>query len=161
MTIIFKEMSSLKERLLAPIIALLFVICIFGFNAAMSFASQSLAIHFLATARSYTATMEVNYKAVDVWQSVVNVAKERNPNNLEIKEENKKDLKFEATKKTKNGDELWFSLKVTPISETSCRLILTARMDGGKPLEKDMKDLVLGSLQQFCKEKGLTCETVK
>ncbi len=161
MAIRFKDMNSLKERLLAATFALLFVICMIGFNAAISLAGQLLAIHSLATSRTYTATMEVNDKAEDVWQSVVNVAKKRNPNNLKIKEENKEKLKFEATKITKNGETLWGSVKVRPVSETSSRLIFTATMGGGKPLEKEMKDFVHGTLLQFCDEKGLTCEIVK
>lgn len=61
---------------------LLFVLCMIGFNAALSFAGQPLSIDFLATSRSYAWTMDVNDKAEEVWQSVVNVAKKRNPNNL-------------------------------------------------------------------------------
>ncbi len=157
----FKDMNSLKERLLAATFALLFVISMIGFNAAVSFAEEGMAIFFLATARSYTATMEVNDKAEDVWQSIVNVAKKRNPNNLKIKKENKKKLKFEASKMTKSGEELMASLKVKPESETSCRLIFTATMGGNKPLAKDMKDMVTDILMQFCDEKGLTCKAAK
>ena len=157
----FKEMNSLKERLLAATFALLFIISMVGFNAAVSFAGEGMAIHFLATSRSYTATMQINDKAEDVWQSVVNVAKKRNPNNLKIKEENKKDLKFEAVKMTKSGDELMASLKVRPVSKNSCRLIFTATMGGNKPLAKNMKDMVTDILMQFCDEKGLTCNIVK
>lgn len=140
---------------------LLFVICMIGFNAATSLAGQPLSIHFLATSRSYTSTMDVNDKAEEVWQSVVNVAKKRNPNNLKIKEENKEKLKFVASKITENGEELQGSVKVMPLSETSCRLIFTATMGGGKPLEKAMKDFVLETLLQFCDEKGFTCKIVK
>ncbi len=161
MIIKLKDMNSLKERLLVVTFALLFVVCTIVFSAAVSLAIQPLSIHFLATSRSYTATMQVNDKAEVVWQSVVNVAKKRNPNNLEIKKENKKDLNFEATKITKSGEKLWGSVKVRPLSETSSRLIFTATMGGGKPLEKEMKDLVLETLLQFCDEKGLTCNIVK
>ena len=161
MTIKFKDMNSLKGRLLKVTLLLLSIICLIGLNTALSFAQASQAIHSLATSRSYTATMQINDKAEDVWQSVVNVAKKRNPNNLKIKEENKEKLKFEATKITKSGEELWASLKVRPVSETSCRLIFTATMGGGKPLEKDMKEMVTGILLQFCDEKGLTCKIVK
>jgi len=151
----------MKKRLLAAAFALLFVISMVGFNATVSLAGEGMAIHFLATSRSYTATMQINDKAEDVWQSVVSVAKKRNPNNLKIKEENKKDLKFEAVKMTKSGEELMASLKVRPDSETSCRLIFTATMGGNKPLAKDMKDMVTDILLQFCDEKGLTCKLVK
>ena len=157
----FKDIKSLKKRILAVTFVFLFVITMIGFNAAPSLAVQPHAIHFLASARSYTATMAVNAKAEDVWQSVVDIAKKRNPNNLEIKEENIKDLKFEATKTAESGDELWVFLKVTPVSETSCELIFTATMKGGTPLKNQMREMVLESLQQFCKEKGLTCETDK
>jgi hypothetical protein len=47
------------------------------------------------------------------------------------------------------------------VSETSCRLVFTATMGGGKPLEKDMKDFVQDTLLQFCDEKKLTCSIVK
>ena len=151
----------LKKRFLATTFALLFVISMIGLNAAVSFAGEGMAIHVLATSRSYTATMQINDKAGDVWQSVVDVAKKRNPNNLKIKKENKTDLKFEATKITKSGEELMASLKVRPDSETSCRLIFTATMGGGKPLEKDMKEMVTDILLQFCDEKGLTCKIIK
>jgi hypothetical protein len=154
-------MRILKTKTGALTILLLSVICLIGLSATESFATQPLSIHFLATARSYTATMQINDKAADVWQSVVNVAKKRNPGNLEIKEENKEKLKFEATKKTKNGETLWGSIKVTPVSETSCQLIFTATMRGGKPLEEDMKDLVLNSLLTFCDEKGLSCKVAE
>ena len=157
----FKEMNKMKERLLAATFALLFVLATFGFNAAVSFAGEGLAIHFLATSRSYTATMQINDKAEDVWQSVVNIAKKRNPNNLKIKEENKKDLKFKASKVTESDEVLSASLKVRPESETSCRLMLTATMGGNKPLENDMKEIVTDILMQFCDEKGLTCSIVK
>jgi len=154
-------MNMLKKRLLAVTFVLIFFISIIGFNAALSFAGEGMAIHFLATSRSYTATMQINDKAEDVWQSVVNVAKKRNPNNLKIKEESKKDLRFEAVKITKSGEELMASLKVRPVSKNSCRLIFTATMGGNKPLEKDMKAMVTDILMQFCDEKGLTCKVVK
>ena len=155
------KMNSMKKRLLVGTFALLFVICLIGLHTAVSFAKMSAAIHSLATSRSYTATMQINDKAENVWQSVVDVAKKRNPNNLKIKEENKKKLKFEAKKMTKSGGELWASIKVRPDSGSSCRLIFTATMGGGKPLEKDMKEMVTGILLQFCDEKGLTCNIVK
>jgi hypothetical protein len=161
MTIRFKNMNSLKGRLLKAILLLLSITCLIGLNTAVSFAQTSFAIDYLASTRSHTATMQINDKAEDVWQSVVDVAKKRNPGNLKIKEENKEKLKFEATKITKSGEELWASLKVKPVSETSCRLIFTATMGGGKPLEKDMKEMVSGILLQFCEEKGLTCKIVK
>ena len=161
MTIKFRDRNSLKGRLLKVTLLLLSIICLIGLNTAVSFAQGSYAIHFLATSRSYTATMQINDKAEDVWQSVVNVAKKRNPDNLKIKEENKKDLKFEVVKMTKSGEELWASLKVRPDSETSCRLIFTATMGGNKPLAKDMKDMVTDILLQFCDEKGLKCKIVK
>jgi hypothetical protein len=161
MIIKFKDMNSLKERMLKVTFLLLSIACLIGLNTAVSFAQTPLAIHYLATSRSYTATMQINDKAEDVWQSVVNVAKKRNPNNLKIKEENKKDLEFEATKITKNGEELRASLKVRPVSATSCLLIFTATMGGAKPLEKDMNKMVTDILLQFCDEKGLTCKIVK
>ena len=158
MTIKFKEMNILMERLRKVTFLLVSITCLIGLNTALSFAQGSLAIHFLATSRSYTATMQIDDKAGDVWQSVVDVAKKRNPNNLKIKKENKKDLKFEATKITKNGEELMASLKVRPDSGTSCQLIFTATMGGGKPLAMSMKDMVTDILLQFCDEKGLTCK---
>ncbi len=161
MIVKYVNMNSLKERLLVVTFALLFVICLIGLNTDLSFAQASHAILSLATSRSYTATMQINDKAGDVWQSVVNVAKKRNPNNLKIKEENKKKLKFEAVKMTKSGEELRASLKVRPVSETSCRLIFTATMGGNKPLAKDMKDMVTDILLQFCDEKGLTCKIIE
>ncbi|MCK5138671.1 MAG: hypothetical protein KAQ85_02410 [Thermodesulfovibrionia bacterium] len=161
MIVKLKDMNSLKQRLILATLLLLAVVCMIGLSTAVSFAQGSYAIHSLATSRSYTATMQINDKAEDVWQSVVNVAKKRNPNNLKIKEENKKKLKFEAVKMTKSGEELWASLKVRPESETSCQLIFTATMGGNKPLAKDMKDMVTDILLQFCDEKGLTCKIVK
>ena len=161
MIVKLKDMNSLKQRLILATLLLLVVVCMIGLSTAVSFAQGSYAIHSLATSRSYTATMQINDKAEDVWQSVVNVAKKRNPNNLKIKEENKKKLKFEAVKMTKSGEELWASLKVRPESETSCQLIFTATMGGNKPLAKDMKDMVTDILLQFCDEKGLTCKIVK
>ena len=161
MIIKFKEMKSLKGILLKVAFLLLSITCLIGLNTAASFAQNPLAIDYLASSRSYTATMQINDKAGDVWQSVVDVAKKRNPNNLKIKKENKTDLKFEATKITKSGEELMASLKVRPDSETSCQLIFTATMGGGKPLEKDMKEMVTDILLQFCDEKGLTCKIIK
>ncbi len=161
MIVKLKDMNSLKQRLILATLLLLAVVCMIGLSTAVSFAQGSYAIHSLATSRSYPATMQINDKAEDVWQSVVNVAKKRNPNNLKIKEENKKKLKFEAVKMTKSGEELWASLKVRPESETSCQLIFTATMGGNKPLAKDMKDMVTDILLQFCDEKGLTCKIVK
>ena len=161
MTITFKHMEGLKEKMVSVTMLLLSVLCLIGFNTALSFAQQPLAISYLASTRSHTATMQVNDKAEDVWLSIVNVAKKRNPGNLDIKEENKEKLKFEATKKTKSGETLWGSIKVRPLSETSCRLIFTATMGGGKPLEKEMGDFVQETLLQFCDEKGLTCNIVK
>ena len=161
MIIKFKEMNSLKGILLKVAFLLLSITCLIGLNTAESFAQNPLAIDYLASSRSYTATMQINDKPVDVWQSVVNVAKKRNPNNLKIKKEDKKDLKFEATKITENGQELMATLKVSPVSETSCRLIFTATMGGAKPLEKDMKDMVTGILLQFCDEEGFSCKLVK
>jgi hypothetical protein len=161
MRIDFKNMNSLKGRLISVILLLLSVACLIGLNTAVSFAQSSFAIDYLASTRSHTATMQVNDKAEAVWQSVVNVAKKRNPNNLKIKEENKEKLKFEATKITKSGETLWGSVKVRPLSETSCRLIFTATMGGGKPLEKEMKDFVLETLLQYCDEMGMTCKIAK
>jgi len=154
-------MNRLKERWFAVTLLLLSVACLIGLNTAVSLAQRPLAIDYLASTRSHTATMQVNDKAEVVWQSVVNLAKKRNPDNLKIKEENKKKLKFEATKKTKNGETLWGSVKVRPLSENSCRLIFTATMDGGKPLEKEMKDFVLETILQYCKETGLACNVAK
>ena len=151
----------LKKRLLATTFALLFVISMIGLNAAVSFAGEGMAIHVLATSRSYTATMQINDKAEDVWQSVVNVAKKRNPNNLKIKEENKKSLEFKASKITENDEVLMASLKVRPDGESSCKLIFTATMGGNNPLAKDMKEMVTDILMQFCDEKGLKCNIVK
>jgi hypothetical protein len=156
-----KERNSLKKRLLAITFALLFVLSMVGLNAAISHAGQPLAIHFLATSRSYTATMQVNDKAEVVWQSMVNLAKKRNPNNLRIKEENKDNLKFKATKITENDEILWGSLKVTPLSATSCQLMFTATMGGGKPLEQEMKGFVMDIIQQYCDETGLSCKIVQ
>jgi hypothetical protein len=157
----FKEMNNMKEKMLTVRLALLYVLSTIGFNAAVSFAGEGLVIHFLATSRSYTATMQINDKAADVWQSVVDVAKKRNPDNLNIKKEDKENLKFVASKMTESGEELMASLKVSPDSETSCRLIFTATMGGNKPLEKDMKAMVTDTLMQFCDEKGLTCNIVE
>ena len=161
MKIEFKAMNSLKGRFLKLALLLLSIACMIGLNTAVSYAQEGLAIHFLATARSYTATMDVYDKADNVWQSVVNVAKKKNPSNLKIKEENKEKLRFEATKMTKNGEELMGLIKVRPVSDTGSRLIFTATMGGGKPLEEDMKDMVVGILMQFCDEKGLKCKMVE
>jgi hypothetical protein len=160
MNITFKDMNSMKEGLIPATILLISVICLIGFNVAEA-AAPPMSIHYLATSRSHTATMQVNDKAADVWQSVVDIAKKRNPGNLEVKEENKEKLKFEASKKMESGETLWGSIKVTPLSATSCRLIFTATMSGGKPLEKEMKDLILNSLLTFCDEKGLTCNVIE
>jgi hypothetical protein len=164
MTITLKHMKGLKERLIPVTLLFLSVLCLTGFNTALSFAghaAQPLSVHFLATSRSYTATMQVNDKAEVVWQSMVKFAKKRNPNNLRIKEENKEKLKFEATKITQNDEILWGSLKVTPVSETSCQLMFTATMGGGKPLEKEMKDFVMETILLYCNETGLSCNIVK
>ncbi len=156
-----KNMQSLKGRLINVTMLLLSIICLIGLNTTLSFAMEPFEIHFLATSRSYTATMQINDKAGDVWQSVVNVAKKRNPNNLKIKKENKESLEFNASKITENDEVLMASLKVRPESETSCRLMLTATMGGNKPLAKDMKDMVTDILMQFCDEKGFSCKIVK
>ncbi len=161
MTIKFKERNSLKRGLFAVTLLLLSITCLIGLNTAVSFAQESFAIHALATSRSYTATMQVNDKAEVVWQNVVNVIKKRNPNNLKIKEENKKKLTFEGSKTTQSGETLMGSMKTSPLSETSCRLIFTATMGGGKPLEKEMKDFVQETLMQLCDEMGMTCKIVK
>jgi hypothetical protein len=161
MTIKFNDMNSLKGRFLAVILLLLSVSCFIGLNTAVSFAQKSFAIDYLASSRSHTATMQIDDKAEVVWQSVVNIAKKRNPNNLKIKEENKKKLKFEASKETKNGETLWGSVKVRPLSDTSSRLIFTATMGGGKPLEKEMRDFVLETIMQYCDETGLKCKIAK
>jgi hypothetical protein len=161
MKIEFKDINILKGRLLQVALVLLSIASMIGLNTALSYAQEGLAINFLATARSYTATMDVNDTADNVWQSVVNVAKKKNPGNLKIKEESKEKLRFEATKMTKNGEELMGLIKVRPVSETGCRLIFTATMGGGKPLKEDMKDMVTGILLQFCDEKGLTCKMVE
>jgi hypothetical protein len=160
MKIEFKVMNSIKGRLLAVILLLLSVACLTGLNTAVSHAQTSFAIDYLASTRSHTATMQVNQKAEVVWQNVVDLAKKRNPN-LTIKEENKKKLKFEATKKTKSGETLWGSVKVRPLSDSSCRLIFTATMGGGKPLEKEMKEFVQDTLLQYCDEMGMKCNVVK
>ena len=161
MIVKFKDMNSIKRRLIPVILLLLSVACLTGLNTAVSHAQTSFAIDYLASTRSHTATMQVNDKAEVVWQSVVNLAKKRNPNNLKVKEENKEKLKFEATKITKNGQTLWGSVKVRALSETSCRLIFTATMGGGKPLEKEMKDCVLETLLQYCDASGLKCKIAK
>jgi hypothetical protein len=161
MIVKLKDMNSLKHRLIPVTLLLLSVSCLIGLNTVESFAQTPLAIDYLASSRSHTATMQVNDKAEVVWQSIVNLAKKRNPNNLKIKEENKKKLKFEASKITQNDEILWGSVKVRPLSETSCRLIFTATMGGGKPLEKEMKDFVLETLLQYCGETGLACKIVK
>jgi hypothetical protein len=161
MTIKFNDMNSLKGRVLVVILLLMSVSCFIGVNTAESAAQQALAIDYLASSRSHTATMQINDKAEVVWQSVVNIAKKRNPNNLEIKKENKEKLEFEATKITINGEKLWGSVKVRPLSETSCRLIFTATMGGGKPLEKEMKNFVQETLLQYCDETGLKCNIVQ
>ena len=161
MTIKFKNMNILKERWFVVTFLLLSVACLIGLSTTISFAQRPLAIDYLASTRSHTATMQINDKAEVVWQSVVDLAKKRNPNNLKIKEENKKKLKFEVSKKTKDGETLWGSVKVRPLSETSCRLIFTATMGGGKPLEKEMKDFVLETILQYCKETGLACSVAK
>ncbi len=155
MTIEFSGRSIFKVTLLS-----LSIICLIGLNPILSFAQESFAIHTLGTSRSYTAAMQINDAAEDVWQRIVNVAKKRNPDNLKIKEENQMDLKFVATKTTESGDELIASLKVIPDGETNCRLIFTATMGGGKPFARDMKDMVIEILLQFCDEQGLTCKIV-
>jgi len=158
MTIKFKYMNSLKGGLLKVTFLSLSVLCLTGLNATLSLAQQGLAIHYLATERSYTATMQINDKAQDVWQSVVNQAKKNNPGNLEIKKEDVEKLEFVATKQTKNGETLWGKIKVRPVGETSCHVMFTATMRGGKPLAESMKDFVLNSLMKFCDEKGLSCK---
>jgi hypothetical protein len=160
MIVKFKDMNSIKRRLIPVILLLLSVACLTGLNTAVSHAQTSFAIDYLASTRSHTATMQVNDKAEVVWQKVVNLAKKRNPN-LKIKEENKKKLKFEATKKTKNGETLWGSVKVRPLSDTSSRLIFTATMGGGKPLEKEMEAFVQDTLLQYCNEMGMKCNVVE
>lgn len=152
---------KLKAGISTVSLILLTVTALMGASAHVSFADSINAIHALASSRSYTATMEVDSKAEDVWESVVKVAKKRNPGNLKIKEENKQDLKFEASKITENGEELMALLKVTPLSETSCKLTFRAAMGGGKPLEKAMHDMVVDTLMGFCEEEGLTCQIVK
>jgi len=156
-----KDTYSLKGWLLKATLLLLSIACLIGLNTAVSFAQTPYAIDYLASDRSHTATMEVNDKAVNVWQSVVDIAKKRNPNILKITEENKEKLKFAATKKTSSGEELWVALKVKPVSDTSCKLILTATMGGGKPLQEDMEEMVTEVLNQFCAEKKLQCTIVK
>ncbi|NOQ66208.1 MAG: hypothetical protein GQ556_03205 [Desulfobacterales bacterium] len=160
MVIKLKHMKSLKERLMPATVLVLAVLCLIGFITAESDAvrQQVLAIDYLASSRSHTATMQVNDKAEVVWQSVVALAKKRNPNNLKIKVENKEKLKFEASKITEDDQILWGSVQVRSLSATSCRLIFTATMGGGKPIEKEMKDFVQETLLQFCDEKGLTCK---
>jgi len=155
------DVTGLNRKLLRITLLLLSVACLVGVSTAVSFAQTTFAIDYLASARSHTATMEINDTAENVWQSVVDIAKKRNPDNLKIKEENKEKLKFEASKITDSGEELWASLKVRPLSETSCRLVFTATMGGGTPLGKDMKDFVQDTLLQFCDEKKLTCSIVK
>ena len=161
MKIKFKDMNSLKGGLLKVTFLSLLVLCLTGLNATLSLAQQGLAIHYLATARSYTATFQINDNAQDVWQRVVNSTKKKNPGNLEIKTEDKEKLVFEATKKTKNGETLWGKVKVTPAGETSSHVMFTATMRGGEPLPESMKDFVLGSIQRFCHEQGLTCNVDK
>ena len=161
MKITGKDVNGLKGRVLRASLLFLSMACLIGLSTSHSFAQSTFAIDYLASERSHTATMEIHDKAENVWQSVVDIAKKRNPNNLKIREENKEKLTFKATKITDNGEELWASLKVRPVSETSCRLVFTATMGGGKPLEKYMKDFVQDTLLQFCDEKKLTCSIVK
>jgi len=163
MVIKLKHMKGLKERLIPATVLVLTVLCLIGFITAESDAvrQQVLAIDYLASSRSHTATMQINDKAEVVWESIVNLAKKRNPNNLRIKEENKKKLKFEASKMTENDQILWGSVHVRPITETSCRLIFTATMGGGKPIEKEMKDFVMETILLYCNETGLKCKIVK
>ena len=156
-----KDMNSLKQRFIPVALLLMSVSCFIGLNPAVSFAQHSYAIDYLASSRSHTATMQIDDRAEVVWQSIVDLAKKRNPNNLRIKEENKKKLKFEASKMTQNDEILWASVKVRPISDTSCRIIFNATMGGGKPLEKEMKDFVLQTILQYCDETGLKCEIAK
>ena len=156
-----KALNSLKRKLFGAILLLVSMACLTGLNTALSFAQGGLAIHFLATERSYTATMDIKDKAANVFESVVNVSKKRNPNNLKIKKVDREKLEYEASKITESGEELMGSIKVSPLSETSCRLIFTATMGGGKPLQKKMKEFVQGTLLQFCDEKGLTCNIVQ
>lgn len=158
MTIQYKDMKGLKGGLLKAAFLLLSVSFVMGLSTAVSFSQTSFAIDYLATSRSYTATMQINDKPEDVWQGIVNAAKKMNPDNLKNIKENKKELKFEATKITETGEELWASLKVRPVSETSCRLIFTATMGGGKPLAKAMRDTVTEILLEFCEEEKLTCK---
>ena len=157
----FEDMNSLKGRLIAVTLILLSVACMIGLNTTVSLAQGHLAVDYLASTRSHTATMQINDKAEVVWQKVVDLAKKRNPNNLRIKEENKKKLKFEASKMTDNDEILWGSVKVRPLSDNSCRLIFTATMGGGKPLEKEMKSFVMDTIMQYCDETGIKCETAK
>jgi hypothetical protein len=155
------KVKSLKSGILTVSLSLLIVTALVGANVYLAFADSMNAIHTLASSRSYTATMLINGKAEDVWQSVVNVAKKRNPGNLKIKKENKKDLIFEASKITENGEELMALLKVKPVSKSSSELTFRATMGGGKPLEKAMHDMVIDILLGFCEEEGLTCKVVK
>ena len=152
---------SLKSGIATVTLSLLMVTALVGANVYLAFAGSMNAIHTLASSRSYTATMVINSKAEDVWQSVVNVAKKRNPGNLKIKKESKTDLIFEASKVTENGEELMALLKVKPVSSSSSELTFRAAMGGGKPLEKAMHDMVVDTLMEFCEEKGMTCEIIK
>jgi len=161
MIVKFKNMNILKQRLIPAALLFLSVLCLIGLNTAVSFAQRPYAIDYLASSRSHTATMQVDDKAEVVWQSIVDLAKKRNPNNLKIKEENKKKLKFEASKITQNDEILYGSVKVRPISDTSCRLIFTATMGGGKPLAKEMKNFVLETIMQYCDETGMKCKVAK
>ena len=153
-----KDMNSLKQRFIPAALILTSVTCFILLNTAVSFAQRPLAIDYLASSRSHTATMQIDDKAEVVWQSVVALAKKRNPNNLKIKVENKEKLKFEASKITEDDQILWGSIQVRSLSATSCRLIFTATMGGGKPIEQEMNDFVQETLLQFCDEKGLTCK---
>jgi len=161
MMIKLKQMDGFKEKLISAALLFMLVVCLIGLNTAESLAQTSYAIDYLASTRSHTATMQVNDKAEVVWQSIVDLAKKRNPNNLKIKKEDKEKLKFEASKVTQNDEILWGTVKVRPLSDTSCRLIFTATMGGGKPLEKEMKDFVLETLMQYCDETGMKCEVAK
>ena len=119
MTVTYKMITGRKERCITVLCALIFAVCMIGLSVTDSHARRqtALAIDYLASSRSHTATMQIDEKAEDVWQSVVDIAKKRNPDNLKITEEDRADLEFEATKKTKSGETLWASIKVNPLVE--------------------------------------------
>lgn len=113
-------------------------------------AAIPVAVHYYKSSKHFTAIVQVNAKAADVFQTALRIVGE-NPDIKLLKKDDEK-LMVEAKK-----GELFASIKTTAISNNQTQLVATA--DAGE--KEEDKKLALQVVTRICDELGVKYTVVE